>query len=166
MTLHLEADGHSVRLNAARVILAVRTVSKGDAARANIIQSTGADPNTVEVWQLDLSHPKSVVAFGQRVQTLDRLDAVIQNAGMMTEQWRMIEGNESVIMTNLIGAVLLGLETLPKLKESARRFQTRGKLSFVGSDTHYIARFKEQYVQDRKLFDVLNDQKASHLGDR
>jgi NAD(P)-dependent dehydrogenase (short-subunit alcohol dehydrogenase family) len=155
-----------VRLNAAKVILAVRTISKGDAAKADIIRSTGASDKTIEVWELDLSRYASVVAFGQRVRTLERLDAVVQNAGIQTQQFRMVEGHESTITVNSISAVLLGLEVLPKLKESARAFHTRGRLTFVGSDMVYGTEFKEQDVPGRKLFEALNDPKIANMEDR
>jgi retinol dehydrogenase-12 len=51
--LGLEAARHFSRLNAKRVILAVRSASKGEAAKQDIEAST--KKNNVEVWELDLS---------------------------------------------------------------------------------------------------------------
>lgn len=165
--LGLEAARHIVRLHAAKVILAVRTPSKGEAAAESIVSTTGATKNVIEVWQLDLADYESIKAFGARLQTLDRLDAVIQNAGVLTSKWRIEQGSglESHIAINAVAAVLVGLLALPKLKETAHKTKTRTRLEFVGSDIHFIAGFKEA---DRKgsLFDVLSDEQIADMDDR
>jgi NAD(P)-dependent dehydrogenase (short-subunit alcohol dehydrogenase family) len=141
--LGLEAARHIARLGASKVILACRTISKGQTAAANITSSEHLTSDRVEVWELDLSSYESVKAFSQRVQQLDRLDAFIQNAGILTAQYRLEEGEESTITVNVTSATLLGLLVLPKLRQSAKKYGVRGRLSFVGSDLQYIAKFKE-----------------------
>ncbi|KAF2449999.1 retinol dehydrogenase 12 [Karstenula rhodostoma CBS 690.94] len=165
--LGLEAARHIVRLGAARVILAVRTISKGEAAAENIIATTRATKDVIEVWPLDLSDYDSVRAFGARLQTLDRLDAVVQNAGVLTSQWKVDQGSglESHIAINSVAAVLVGLLALPKLKETARKTGARTRLSFVGSDLHFIAALKEA-EREGALLDVLSDEKSANMGDR
>lgn len=158
--LGLEAARHLVRLGASKVILAVRTVSKGEAAAANILTSTKATKSTIEVWQLDISSSESIKSFVQRVQGLERLDAVIQNAGMNTMEWNKIEGTESVIQTNVIGPTLFTLGVLPKLRESAKKFGTRARFSIVGSDTHYVGALKN-VRDDESILDALNDERRA-----
>ena len=75
--LGLEAVKHLIRLGASKVILAVRSIPKGERAIEEIIASTKCPPSRLEVWSLDLSNYTSIKAFGARVATLDRLDAVI-----------------------------------------------------------------------------------------
>jgi hypothetical protein len=75
-----EAARHFVAMNAAKVILACRTVSKGEAARADI-EATTKRSGVVQVWQLDLEDHDSIRKFVQRAETLDRLDVVLENAG-------------------------------------------------------------------------------------
>lgn len=163
--LGLEAARHLVRLKAAKVILAVRTVSKGEAAVADILKSTGATKNVIEVWPLDLSNNDSIKTFAARVATLDRLDALIQNAGVLTQKFGLLEGVESHIAVNVIGAVLLGLLVLPTLQESSKKFGIRTRLSFVGSDMQYVAQFGEANT-DGSLLEALNDEKKTNIGDR
>jgi NAD(P)-dependent dehydrogenase (short-subunit alcohol dehydrogenase family) len=141
--LGLEAARHIARLGASKVILACRTISKGQTAAANITSSEHLTSDRVEVWELDLSSYESVKAFSQRVQQLDGLDAFTQNAGILTAQYRLEEGEESTITVNVTSATLLGLLVLPKLRQSAKKYGVRGRLSFVGSDLQYIAKFKE-----------------------
>jgi NAD(P)-dependent dehydrogenase (short-subunit alcohol dehydrogenase family) len=80
--LGLEAARLLLRLNASKVILAVRTISKGEAAAKSIISSCSVPASRVEVWQLDMSNKESIVAFAKRAAALDRLDAAILNDGV------------------------------------------------------------------------------------
>ncbi|KAF2713326.1 NAD(P)-binding protein [Pleomassaria siparia CBS 279.74] len=161
--LGLEAARHIVRLGAAKVILAVRSISKGEAAAADIFESTGK--NVVEIWQLDLSSYTSVIAFGSRIWSLNRLDAFIQNAGILTTNFSLAEDNESIITTNVVSTTMLALLVLPKLRQTAEEFNIRTRLSFNGSDLQYIARFKEA-KRPGSLFDALNRKEDSNMSDR
>ncbi|KAF2144827.1 uncharacterized protein K452DRAFT_266972 [Aplosporella prunicola CBS 121167] len=163
--LGLEAVKHLVRLNAARVILAVRSVEKGEAAVEHVIATTQCLPTRLEVWYLDLANYASIQRFGDRVRQLERLDAVVQNAGILTFKWGTAEGHEMHIATNVIGASLLGLEVLPKLRESAEKYRARGRLSFVGSELQYIAKFSEKELPG-SILDALNDKEHADLDDR
>ncbi|KAF2798821.1 NAD(P)-binding protein [Melanomma pulvis-pyrius CBS 109.77] len=163
--LGLEAARHIVRLGAAKVILAVRTIAKGEAAAKDIIQSTNAKKNTIEVWELNLSDYNSVKAFNARVQALDRLDALIQNAGILTSNFSLIEDNESHITINVISSALIGLGVLPKLKETSEAFNVKTRLTFVGSDLLYVAKFKEADMTG-KLLDILSEGKDVDMADR
>jgi NAD(P)-dependent dehydrogenase (short-subunit alcohol dehydrogenase family) len=163
--LGFEAVKHLIRLNAAKVILAVRTVSKGEIAVEKIVETTKCDPSRLEVWPLDLSKFDSIKQFGTRVREMPRLDALIQNAGILTSYWNLCEGYESHITVNVIGAALLGLEVLPKLRESAKLTGRAGRLAFVGSDLQYIAKFKEKDAKE-PIFDALNVKEGADMSDR
>jgi NAD(P)-dependent dehydrogenase (short-subunit alcohol dehydrogenase family) len=153
-------------LGASKVILAVRSISKGERTVEEIIQSTKCSPSRLEVWSLDLSNYNSVKQFRARVSTLDRLDAFIQNAGILSYVWGTAEGNEKHVTVNLISAALLGLEVLPKLRESAVKTRLTGPLSFVGSDMHLIAKFKERDSASGGIIPALNNKEGADLGDR
>ncbi len=121
--LGLEAARHFVRLDAAKVILAVRNVEKGEAAKKSIEESTGRT-GVAEVWRLDLAHYESVKDFAKRAQGLERLDVLVENAGMVTFNFSMMEDNESSITTNVISPILHSLLLLPKLRETGAKFNT------------------------------------------
>lgn len=93
------------------------------------------------------------------------MDAVIQNAGILTTQFRVAEDKESHITVNVIGAVLSGLSVLPKLQESAAKYKVQGRMTFVGSDLIYIAKFKEKDASG-KLFDALKMKEGADMDDR
>lgn len=163
--LGFEAARHFIRLKANKVILAVRTLSKGETAAAEISNSTQTPPSRIQVWHLDLSSHDSVKAFGDRVRTLDRLDAVVENAGIMSYIFTLTEGYESHIDVNVVNTVLLGLLILPKLRESAKKYGSTGRLVFVGSDLHLIAKFREQNTSG-SLLEALNSKEVADMNDR
>ena len=161
--LGLEAARHFTRLNAEKVILAVRTLSKGEAAKKSIEESTGRR-NTVEVWHLDLSSYESVKEFANRVGTLERLDVVVENAGIATAKYRMAEDNESTITTNVVSTFLLALLILPKLHDTASKYSTTPRLTIVSSEVHMFTKLPEK--SSPRIFDKLNDEKTANMSDR
>lgn len=135
--LGFEAARLLIRLNASKVILAVRTISKGEAAAKSIISTCNVPASRVEVWQLDMSNKDSIVAFAKRAAGLERLDAAILNAGVFNFKRNDIDGVEAHLAVNVIGATLLELLLLPTLQKSATRTGLRGRLTLVGSDMMY-----------------------------
>lgn len=85
--LGLALATHLARLNAARVILAVRDMAKGNTARETIMQETQF-AGVLEVWELDMARFASVAQFARKAEaTLDRLDGAALNAGVTTHGW-------------------------------------------------------------------------------
>ncbi|QSZ34550.1 hypothetical protein DSL72_006144 [Monilinia vaccinii-corymbosi] len=142
--LGLEAARHIVRLGAARVILACRTLSKGRAAAASISASLPNHKTTIEVWQVDLTSYASSKEFCAKVNQLDRLDVMLENAGLAVPKYEECEGMESTVVVNVMSTFLMALLVLPKLRESAAKFDITPRLTIVASDAHEQARFKEQ----------------------
>lgn len=133
--LGLEAARHFGRLGAARVILAVRDIQKGEAAKKSIDRTLRRSPSPLAVWKLDLSSYESVREFAARVdRELDRVDIVCANAGIATGVFRLTERDESTITTNVVSPFLLAFLLLPKLKETARRFDTRPTIAITSSE--------------------------------
>ncbi|KAL9043613.1 MAG: hypothetical protein Q9214_003207, partial [Letrouitia sp. 1 TL-2023] len=131
--LGLEAARHFTRLGAARVILGVRDTEKGEAAKASIEETTGRN-NVVEVWQVDLCSYESVKEFSRKIHSLDRLDVLLENAGIARYRWVIEEDNESTITTNVVSTFLMAVLAIPKLKETAARFKVTPHLTIVSSD--------------------------------
>ncbi|TVY62248.1 Short chain dehydrogenase sol3, partial [Lachnellula suecica] len=146
--LGLEAARHFVRLDAAKVIIGCRTLSKGEAAKASILASTKRSENVIEVWEVDLGSFESVKAFCSRAGELERLDVVVENAGIAVPTYALVEGWESTIAVNVIATFLMALLLIPKLRESGRKFNTVPRLTIVASDAHEQATFKEQDAQN------------------
>lgn len=158
-----EAARHFARLGAAKLILAVRNTKAGEAAKDDIEQTTQCPPGTVEVWPLDLGDYASVKAFAARAtKELERVDVLCENAGIATDKKKMVEGHESTITVNVVSTFLLALLMLPKLRETARRFGTRPRLTVVASEVHGWAKFPER--DEPNILAALD--KSEDLGER
>lgn len=100
--LGLEAAKHIVRLDAFKVILAVRNVQKGEDAKQRIEIDTGKT-GVVEVWELDMAKYASVKAFAHRAaEGLERLDGMILNAGISVHDFALAEDNEYGLLSSPI----------------------------------------------------------------
>jgi len=83
-----ECAKHFLRMKPAKLILAVRSIEKGQAAALRLIDETKETrPDIVDVWELDMASFVSVQAFAQRVETLPRLDIAVLNSGVVANSW-------------------------------------------------------------------------------
>ena len=163
--LGLEASKHIARLNAAKVILGVRNLQKGEDAKKEILEATGRDGSTVEVWHIDMDSYVSVKDFASRAVTLPRLDALVANAGIATTKFAVSEDNEKTITTNVVSTFLLSMLLLPKLRESAAQFGGTPRIVIPNSALHYVAPLKE-LEGNGAIFDTLNDPKTADMDSR
>jgi retinol dehydrogenase 12 len=166
-----ETARHLVRLGASKVIIAVRDLVKGEAARDDIVQSQRCRPEIVHVWELDLGDFDSVKRFAKRCEDeLERIDALVENAGVGSfTNWKMMGEYETMLKVNVVSTFLLALLLLPKMRQTARLFGIQPRLVIVSSEAHYNAPFLEANTArqtGRKIFDVLNDKESSVLGHR
>ena len=158
--LGLECVKHIVKNGAARVILAVRSRSKGEAAKAAVREVTGRD--VCEVWELDYASFDSIEAFAKRLDTLDRIDALILNAGLAMSRHTMVEGMEQTFLVNVVSTTLLAARAIPKLQASARKFSTNPRLVFVTSNAAIDSKVHKIVAKandDANIFDNLEDPK-------
>jgi NAD(P)-dependent dehydrogenase (short-subunit alcohol dehydrogenase family) len=155
--LGLEATRTIAKLDASRIIMACRTVSKGEAAKKDIQSSTGCAA-TIHVWQLDMNSYKSIESFAERVNNeLDRVDALLANAGVAKMSFKITEGHEETITTNVISTILLGLLLQPKLQATAMRYNTLTHFSVTSSDLHGMSKFPEKQAAPGHLFSAFDD---------
>lgn len=165
----LEAARHFVRLGAGTVVLAVRSLQRGEAARDNIAKTHPDEVarGVVQVWELDLSRFESVRAFADRARAeLPRLDVVVENAAKYTYTFSLDEAAESTITVNVVSTMLLALLLLPKLRETSVKFSKECVLTFTGSFVHFITKFPERNVTGKTILEGLNDEKTANMDDR
>ncbi|KAJ5915383.1 hypothetical protein N7466_011316 [Penicillium verhagenii] len=161
--LGLEAARHFVRLGAARVILAVRSIKKGEDAKASIEASTNRK-NVIEVWQVDMSNYESIKAFAKKCDSLDRLDVLVANAGVLRNTFEECEGTEVSIVVNVIGTFLLALNLLPIMRKSGGETGLVPRLVVTTSILHENAKFLEQ--QESSIFEAFKKKNKAYLADR
>ena len=158
-----EAVRHFVRLKAEKVIIAVRSIARGEAAKAEIeaqTQSTGV----LEVWEVDYASYDSVKAFAAKVATLARVDAVVLNAAIAADKFEMLEDNESTITVNVVSSTLLTLLLLPILRSSAAQWGIVPVIAIVNSEVHALTEFPERKTTNSLA--TLNNEKTAVMADR
>ncbi|WP_024795045.1 SDR family NAD(P)-dependent oxidoreductase [Tomitella biformata] len=104
----------------AEVVMLVRDVEKGAAARADILR---ANPGArIRIERCDISDLDDVRSTGRRLgETLPKLDALVHNAGVLPDVRRQsAQGHEITMATHVLGPILLTEELLPALARSAR----------------------------------------------
>lgn len=143
--LGLEAVRHFARLNAKKVILGCRSIERGEAAK-KIIDDSLPDigHDVVEAWPVDLGSFESVKDFCDRAAGLDRLDYVIENAGLAVGVFKELEGYEETITVNVLSTFLMSLLLLPTLRRTAATHNVTPHLTIVASDAHYFTSFPQR----------------------
>lgn len=146
----------------ARVILACRNLSKGEKAAVEIQSRTGN--KKVVVKELDLASLKSVRKFAREInETEDRLDVLINNAGIMRcPFWKTEDGFEMQFGVNHLGHFLLTNLLVDILQRSqpsriinvSSLAHTRGKIRFDNLQSEIEYNPGPAYAQS-KLANVL-----------
>lgn len=119
----------------ASIVLASRNAERaGAAVHAIQVAVPGAAATTLP---LDLAEPRSVAAAGERLRDFERLDAVVENAGLVHFPRRRHEtpdGLELIRATNFYGHFALTAAALPVLERTeGSRVVTLGSLSVLGA---------------------------------
>jgi len=142
-----------VQFGATKVILACRTISKGEDAKRRIDAQTKR-PETTEVWQLDMSNYESIKAFANRANThLESLDIACLNAGMMSMSFKRTDaGYEETMQVNVLSTTYLALLLIPKMRASKTASFTP-VLEIVGSSNADIV---SKLVSDTEPFAAYN----------
>lgn len=137
--LGLEAVAKFVALGAAKVIMAVRSLEKGERAKDAIEGRTGKK-NVIEVWELDMNSYESIKKFAdQATKTLDRIDVAVLNAGIRNVSYEESNyGWEETFQVNAISTTYLAILLLPKL-EASRTSDWTPVLEIVSSGRHQVA---------------------------
>ena len=163
--LGFEAAKHLILLGAAKIILAVRSIQKGEAAKQMLQEFSKEAEQVIEIWELDLDSYESVKKFASRTSQLRRLDAILENAGLSTNKFSISEDNEKTITVNVISTFLLAFLLLTKLRDSAREYNTVPRIVLVGSAGHFWAPLTE-FESKAGVFATMNDEKTANMKDR
>lgn len=159
-----EAARHFAQLNAAKIILAVRNLKAGEDAKADILKTTKRESSVIEVWKLDLSSYETVKAFTKRAESLERVDVLLENAAVAATKHSTAEGHELTITINVISTFLLALLMVPKLKETAQKFNVKPRISIVSSEVHAWTKFEER--KSESIFDTLDETAEKNMSER
>ncbi|KAJ5172865.1 hypothetical protein N7492_005458 [Penicillium capsulatum] len=164
--LGLETARHLVEASAECVVLGVRNLEAGDAAKNDIEKTTGRK-RVVQVRHIDMSTYASVQRFVKEItEELDRVDGFICNAGLMIDAWSQSEGMETSMFVNVINTVFLGILMMPKLQESEKKFNIKPTLVFIVSVLGYTVKSELDKSCNGVIFDGFNDQQRANMDSR
>ncbi|OQE36093.1 hypothetical protein PENCOP_c012G06882 [Penicillium coprophilum] len=128
----LAAVGSLLRYHTSHIIMASRSLEKGEAAVAPLRRKY---PDAqIEVWQLNMLSYESIRDFAKNCSNLVRLDKVILNAGVAMGNFviNKTTGHEATFQVNYLSTALLAILLLPILK-SKRQGHTPGRITIVAS---------------------------------
>jgi NAD(P)-dependent dehydrogenase (short-subunit alcohol dehydrogenase family) len=163
--LGYETVQHLVRAGAKRVIIAVRNIKAGEAAKATIEAATNIR-NVLDVWELDLASYISVKSFAKMaVDKLERIDALIENAGVAVDVYSQAEGHEMSTTINVLSTMLLAVLLLPKMMEDAQSFNIVPHVTIVTSEGYSTVKAEIDKIKDDPLV-KMDDQSQSNMADR
>ena len=162
--LGYEAARIYLEQGASRVILGVRTVSKGEAAAEQLAKDTRRK-GIVTVLRLDMDSFDSAREFARSVETsFGHVDIVVLNAALENREYKLTSsGWEETIFVNLLSTTLVALLLLPCLLKARKvNPQSLPHLVFVGSGGH--ANVPRSALPDPPV-DILKQLSAAPKGD-
>lgn len=166
--LGYEAAKHLVGAGAKKVIMGVRDLKTGEAAKTEIEAATKTQ-DIAEVWKLDLSSYEDVRAFAKRaISELERIDALIENASTalsLPHQWALKEGHESSLTINVLGTFLLATLLLPKMMEDAKKFKILPHIAVVTSGAAFVSKAEYDQIKEDPIA-KLDDEEAPGMTNR
>ncbi|KXN85954.1 WW domain-containing oxidoreductase [Leucoagaricus sp. SymC.cos] len=159
--LGLEAAQHFARMGAGKLILACRSKEKGQAAVERLKNATGY--RQAELWLVDLADFVTVKAFaGRASQELGRIDVLVLNAGVGTSEYEATkDGWELSIQVNDLSGSLLAFLLLPRMQETAKKFNTTPRLVVVASEVHYWTSIEDKVFESPNAFQLVGSKEFS-----
>lgn len=153
----VEAARHYTKLDAKKVILAVKNVEGGNEVKRSIEETTKRT-GVVEVWKLDMSSATSVLEFANRVdKELPRLGVAALNAGVGTFLYKASnDGWEETLQVNVISTAYLSILLLCKLYATAYEYVVTPRLTLTFSGVHAHTKLTKEMLAKRKPIEWLN----------
>ncbi|KAJ3554020.1 hypothetical protein NP233_g12512 [Leucocoprinus birnbaumii] len=153
-----ETAQHFATMGPKRLILACRSQERGEAAIQRLKQATGCDK--AELWLIDLADFLSVKAFADRaLSELERIDIIVMSAGIRTRKYNTTkDGWETSLQVNYLSMSLLALWLLPRLSETATRFNIKPRIVVVTSGVHFSSRFEDEIFEAPNAFSLLSSE--------
>jgi NAD(P)-dependent dehydrogenase (short-subunit alcohol dehydrogenase family) len=134
---------HLLSLQLSHLILAVRSLKKGEEAAAKLQKEFPTA--RLDVWELEMASYESIQSFARRVDSdLSRLDITILNSGLAHGEPTICKstGHDDVIQVNYLSTFLLAILILQALKrKSPKTPSSPSRLTIVSSGTALLAKF-------------------------
>jgi NAD(P)-dependent dehydrogenase (short-subunit alcohol dehydrogenase family) len=159
-----------IKLGASKVILAVRTLEKGYAAKQNIEATMGEvrGCDRIVVMQLDMNDFGSVKQFATNLEQevgADGLQVAMLNAGVAPGTYSAAKetGWESALQVNVLSTALLAICVIPLLKRGSERTGHPAQLTLTGSAEFIWVTPEDIPVDSPSVLDALNEPDAFYM---
>ncbi|PGH33526.1 hypothetical protein GX50_03683 [[Emmonsia] crescens] len=163
--LGFEAAIKFAALGASNLIFGVRSLQRGEEAKARIEATTGCGADIIQLVELDMSSYASIENFVQQVnRRFPVVHAAVLNAGVFQSSYKLSpEGWEMSIQVNGISTAYLGILLLPKLRKTGLSTGRAVHLEIVGSCSQGDVNVKD--VRDTSsILQKINDPKNFSIG--
>ncbi|KAJ7639076.1 hypothetical protein FB45DRAFT_904644 [Roridomyces roridus] len=160
--------------NVSTLILGVRSLSKGETTKAEIL----ADPvvaalptkPSILLYELDLARPSSVASFASKILAeVPTLDILLLNAALAISTFERSPETENELMTqvNYLSNAYLSVRLFPLLHSTAQKAGTKSYLTIVGSRLQDTTDFvKNPVPESTPILEYLNNPKKFKLTTR
>lgn len=159
--LGFEAAAKYVALGVDKLILAVRSIAKGEEAKRRILERTGRSDGEVDIVILtvDLSGFASVQGFVNNLSQETRyLDVALLNAGLGNPGFETSPaGWEMAVQVNVLSTALMAVLLLPLLRSTAAARGHAVHLTFVNSHGHRMVQRDWYASAGGSLLQAAND---------
>ncbi|PGG95573.1 hypothetical protein GX51_08218 [Blastomyces parvus] len=163
--LGFEAAIKFAALGASSLIFGVRSLQKGEDAKARIEAMTGCGADVIHLIELDMSSYQSIENFVQQVnRRFTVVHAAVLNAGVFQSSYKLSpEGWEMSIQVNAISTAYLGILLLPKLCETGLSTGRAVHLEIVASCAQGDVNVKDVH-DTSSILQKINDPKNFSIG--
>ncbi|CAI6327717.1 unnamed protein product [Periconia digitata] len=145
-----------------KLILAVRTQSKGEETKRKIMERSGRTDDFMSILLVDLTNISSVQGFAIALEKeTTQLHIALLNAGMAAPSFVKLDtGYETALQVNVLSTALMAALILPILRRTTNVTGSPSHLTFVNSNGHiWVKRSSYQNTHNGNLLEHLNDPK-------
>ncbi|KAG7091762.1 hypothetical protein E1B28_008164 [Marasmius oreades] len=155
-----EAAKHFAIRGPKKLIMMARNEARGRPAVEKLKQETGFQ--NVELWLMDFSSFESVKATKEKIDQLERLDILVENAALTLEDYTVTkDGWENILQVNHLSFGLHAMYHIPKMLETAKKYGANPRIVLVSSDTHYWTRVPAEAIEAPNSLEFLNSKEYS-----
>ncbi|KAF9260800.1 NAD(P)-binding protein, partial [Marasmius fiardii PR-910] len=154
--LGYEAARHFAMREPGKLILVCRDEKKGQQVVDRLKEETKF--SNIELWSMDLPSFDSVKAIKEKLDNLERLDILIENAAVATLKYELTP--DDCLQVNLISTALHIVLHIPKMLRTARKYrELTPRIVVVSTDSHYWSTIHTEAIDAPNSLEFLNQKK-------
>ncbi|KAF9269318.1 short-chain dehydrogenase [Marasmius fiardii PR-910] len=151
-----EAAKHFAKRGPEKLIIVVRNEEKGRKACDRLKSET--DFQNIELWIVDLGSFESIKGIKGKIDQLERLDILVENAAALFTTYNETEdGWESTLQVNVLANALHLILHIPKMLDTAKKYpRVTPRIVSVSSDIHYYGTVPTEAIDASNTLKFVN----------